>query len=271
MAVRRFNFRRKCREFAKFSTNSRSDTRSPHGAGAANHTDEWRFHATELADQFVAMFIALEGIDGSGKSTMAQRLVQAFSATGTPAILTREPGGTLLGEQIRTMLLSDESAAMLPRAEALLFAAARAQLVGEIVRPALERGTVVVTDRFTDSSLAYQWGGRELDKDEVSAVQQLATAGLQPDIKILLDLPVEAALRRRLADMDDVNRLDKEALHFHARVRGAYHFLVKSDPERWRVVDASQSEEQVWADISQAVNIRRLSQAIARSMDEEGH
>jgi dTMP kinase len=205
------------------------------------------------------MFIALEGLDGSGKSTMAERLVEALRALGLKAILTREPGGTKLGEHIRSVLLRDESATMVPEAETLLFAAARAQLVGEIIRPALERGTAVVTDRFTDSSLAYQWGGRELDMEAIRAVQQMATGGLEPDIKILLDLPVEVALRRRLSHAGEVNRLDKEALQFHARVRDAYHSLVETDPMRWRVVDASCSEDQVWDEISQAVNLDGLS------------
>ena len=141
---------------------------------------------------------------------------------------------------------------MLPQTETLLFAAARAQLVGEIVRPALERGTVVITDRFTDSSLAYQWGGRELNQEEVRSVQQLATAGLEPDVKILLDLPVQMALRRRMTGVGEVNRLDSEALEFHTRVRGAYHSLAKDDPARWHIVDAARSEDLVWIDVVQA-------------------
>jgi len=205
------------------------------------------------------LFIALEGIDGSGKSTVAERLQHAFLAAGKDAILTREPGGTALGELIRSVLLCDESTTMLPQAETLLFAAARAQLVGEIVRPALARGTVVITDRFADSSLAYQWGGRELDQGEVRAVQQMAAAGLEPDIKILLDLPVEMALQRRLASADGANRLDNEALQFHVRVRDAYHSLVAADPTRWLVVDASRTLERVWFDISRALNLSELT------------
>ena len=201
------------------------------------------------------LFIALEGIDGSGKSTIAERLVQAFDAAGIEAILTREPGGTALGERIRSLLLADDQGPILPETEALLFAAARAQLVGEVVRPALERGIVVITDRFADSSLAYQWGGRELDKDAVTAVQRMATSGLEPDIKILLDLPVETALRRRLAGADEVNRVDKEAVEFHARVRNAYLSLAGADPGRWRVVDASRPEDLVWSDVLRAVNL----------------
>jgi dTMP kinase len=157
------------------------------------------------------VFIALEGIDGSGKSTIADRLVVAFQEAGEKAVLTREPGGTAIGEQIRTVLLGQASTSMLPVTEMLLFAAARAQLVGEVIRPALADGMIVVIDRFSDSSLAYQWGARGLDKRVVAFVQELATGGLEPDLKILLDLPVETALGRRMAESQDVNRLDRGA------------------------------------------------------------
>ena len=121
------------------------------------------------------VFIALEGIDGSGKSTIARRLVAELQGAGRVAVLTREPGGTAIGEQIRTVLLGQASASMLPETEMLLFAAARAQHVGEVIRPALAQGLIVVTDRFSDSSLAYQWGARGLAKRDVSLAQELAT------------------------------------------------------------------------------------------------
>lgn len=197
---------------------------------------------------------------------MAERLTQAFTAAGKNVILTREPGGTALGEQIRTVLLSDESMAMLPQTEVLLFAAARAQLVGEVIRPALERGSVVITDRFVDSSMAYQWGGRELDRDAVWAVQAMATGGLEPDIKILLDLPVETALRRRHADLSEVNRLDNEVRQFHARVHDAYHSLADADPARWCIVDASRPVDLVWSDVLRAVNLNAPVTDNARRM-----
>jgi dTMP kinase len=195
------------------------------------------------------MLIALEGIDGSGKSTVAERLVAALQQEGTKAILTREPGGTAIGEQIRMVLLGDESMSMLPVTEMLLFAAARAQLVGEVIKPALAQGLVVVTDRFSDSSLAYQWGARGLAKRDVSLIQELATGGLEPDLKILLDLPVDTALGRRMATVHDVNRLDREQVQFRTRVRDAYHSLVAEDPARWRVVNADRSEDDVWRDV----------------------
>jgi dTMP kinase len=198
-------------------------------------------------------FIALEGVDGSGKSTVAKRLVPALLAAGKPAILTREPGGTAIGEQIRTVLLGAPSSSMLPMTEMLLFAAARAQLVGEVIEPALEGGLIVVSDRYSDSSLAYQWGARGLEKENVIQAQKIATGGLEPDLKILLDVPVEAALKRRMAVEHELNRLDREDVDFHRRVREAYHLLAEADPERWRVIDGDRDEDDVWLDVWQAV------------------
>jgi len=195
------------------------------------------------------VFIVLEGVDGSGKSTIAKRLVRALQNAGERAILTREPGGTTTGEQIRMVLLGHTSSSILPTTEMLLFAAARAQLVGEVIAPALRDGVIVVADRFSDSSLAYQWGARGLQKDAVIEAQKLATSGLEPDLKILLDLPIEAAVQRRMADMDEVNRLDREVIQFHSRVRDAYHSLVEADPARWRVIDANRAEDEVWSEV----------------------
>jgi dTMP kinase len=199
------------------------------------------------------VFIALEGIDGSGKSTIAERLVAALQHVGKRAILTREPGGTAIGEEIRVVLLGQASSSMLPATEMLLFAAARAQHVGEVIEPALAQGLIVVTDRFSDSSLAYQWGARGLPRRDVSQAQELATGGLEPDLKILLELPVDTALRRRMANLGAVNRLDREAIQFHTRVRDAYHMLVAADPARWRLVNADRGEDEVWSDVWLAV------------------
>jgi dTMP kinase len=198
-------------------------------------------------------FIAVEGVDGSGKSTIARRLVLGLNESARRAILTREPGGTTVGEQIRKVILGQASSSMLPTTEMLLFASARAQLVGEVIVPALREGLIVVADRFSDSSLAYQWGARGLDKDDVIQAQILATGGLEPDLKILLDLPIEAALARRMAEVHDVNRLDREVVQFHSRVRDAYHALVEADKARWRVIDANRAEDDVWSDVWLAV------------------
>jgi dTMP kinase len=195
------------------------------------------------------VFISLEGIDGSGKSTIAERLVSALQQAGKKAILTREPGGTALGEQIRLVLLGDAASSMLPATEMLLFTAARAQHVGEVIKPALAEGLIVVTDRFADSSRAYQWGARGLKKRDVDLAQELATEGLEPDLKIWLEVPVETALRRRMANAREVNRLDRETIQFHTRVHEAYHTLVAADPTRWRVINADRSEDEVWSDV----------------------
>jgi dTMP kinase len=199
------------------------------------------------------VFVAIEGPDGSGKTTVANRLAAALRAAGADVVFTREPGGTALGERIRDLLLNSDGDAMAAETEALLFAAARAQHVREVIRPALARGAVVVSDRFIDSSLAYQAGGRGLPLEAVLAAQTLATGGLEPDLKILLDVPAEVALRRRLADASQANRLDREGIEFYQRVHRAYHSLVVADSDRWRVVDATRAPEQVWQDVWQAV------------------
>jgi dTMP kinase len=227
-------------------------------AAAASHTDELRSRATASADSLTGALIALEGIDGSGKSTIAKRLVEKLRESGTSVILSREPGGTAIGEQIREILLQQESLSILPTTEMLLFAAARAQHVGELVRPALAEGLTVVADRFVDSSLAYQWGGRGLEKRAVDLAIELATDGLEPDLRILLDLPVESALRRRMADWNETNRMDRESIMFHGRVRDAYHSLVAADPARWSVVDANRAVDDVSAAVWRAVVSRRL-------------
>jgi dTMP kinase len=138
---------------------------------------------------------------------------------------------------------------MLPATEMLLFTAARAQHVGEVIKPALAEGLIVVTDRFADSSRAYQWGARGLEKRDVDLAQELATEGLEPDLKIWLEVPVETALRRLMANAREVNRLDRETIQFHTRVHEAYHTLVAADPTRWRVINADRSEDEVWSDV----------------------
>lgn len=198
-------------------------------------------------------FVALEGIEGSGKSTVARRLADACRARGFAVTATREPGGGVIGERIRALLLDNDAGAMAAETEALLFAASRAQLVAEVIRPALARGDVVIVDRFADSSLAYQWGGRGLPLDAVTAVQALATGGLEPDVKLLLDLPVALGLQRRFARGNETNRMDQETIAFHERVREAYHALVAAQPNRWRVIDASRPESDVWSDVWSAV------------------
>jgi dTMP kinase len=201
-------------------------------------------------------FITLEGPDGAGKSTQAKLLVVAIEKANVRAVLTREPGGTQIGEDIRSVLLGPDSYAMLASTEALLMSAARAQHVGEVVGPALARGEWVVSDRYVDSTLAYQGGGRGLSMDALRQVQAFATGNLLPDLTFLLDLPVEVGLRRRLGSAGETNRLDEESYAFHEAVRERFLALAAAEPERWIVVDASQPAQLVWQDLRTAMNDR---------------
>lgn len=202
------------------------------------------------------LFIALEGPEGSGKTTQARLLAERLRGRFAEVIVTREPGGTPAGERIRAILLDQMECAILPATEALLLAAARAQHVGEVILPALERGAAVVCDRFVDSSLAYQAGGRGLPIEEVRSINRLATGGLEPDLRILFDLPVDVGLRRRFGGAGEVNRIDLAGIEFHERVRACYHRLVEADPDAWVVIDAGQSPAQVASDLWQVVEAR---------------
>ncbi len=198
-------------------------------------------------------FVALEGPEGSGKTTQGRLLADALEDQGYTVLLTREPGGTQIGERLRDLLLGPSGCAMLPETEALLFAAARSQHVREVIVPALAAGNVVVCDRFTDSSLAYQGGGRGLDMAILRTVQCLATGGLVPDLRVLLDLPVELGLSRRHMGLEMTNHLDDADVSFHEKVRAKYHELVQEDPGAWRVVDAAKDVEVLGQEIAEAV------------------
>ncbi len=215
------------------------------------------------------LLIVFEGPEGAGKSTQARVLADDLRRNGLDVVLTREPGGTALGERIRSLLLHDEGYAMLAATEALLHAAARAQHVGEVIAPALARGGVVVSDRFVDSSYAYQGGGLGVPREELRAVQRLATGGVMPDLRVLIDLPVVDGLARRLGDRDNVNRMDVAGLPFHERVRGAYLDLARDDPAGWVRVDGTGSVDRVAAAV--ASDIRdRLGPRLALLRREEG-
>jgi dTMP kinase len=173
-------------------------------------------------------------------------------------LLTHEPGGTPLGTELRRLLLDREELQLSPRAEALLMNASRAQLVETVIRPALERGDVVVSDRFADSTLAYQGAGRALDRQDLGSVISFATAGLQPDMTMLLDVPVEVGLARKHAQ-DQRNRFEAETLAFHTRVRSAYHSLAQLQPERWHCFNAEDEPDRlsdlIWDTVSKRMGL----------------
>jgi dTMP kinase len=195
------------------------------------------------------LFVTFEGIDRSGKTTQAGLLVDAL---GDEALGVREPGGTPAGERLRD-LLKDAEIELAPETEALLFAAARSELVANVILPALDTGKVVVSDRFLDSSLAYQGGARGLGIDDVERVNQFATRGLKPDLTFLLDLaPDDAAARAGEAD-----RFEDEGTDLQAAVGAAYEHLIEADPDRWRRIDATRSPDEVHADVLAAVEAAR--------------
>ncbi len=184
------------------------------------------------------LFITLEGGDGTGKSTQAALIGDWFTAKGREIVFTREPGGTDLGNELREIVLHSRGH-IAPRAEALLYAADRAHHIATVVRPALERGAVVIQDRYLDSSVAYQGAGRVLDPDEVRHVSMWATEGLVPDVTVVLDLDPAIGRDRLDAANKQFDRLEAEALEFHTRVRDAYLTMAAAEPERFLVVDAT--------------------------------
>lgn len=191
-----------------------------------------------LTSSVTPRFIAFEGPEGGGKSTQIRAVARALSARRIPHILTREPGGTVIGEQVRAILLGNENRAMVARTEALLLLAARAQHVAEVIAPARERGETVLCDRFAGATLAYQGYGRGLPLDELRRLQAFAAGTLAPDLTLLFDLPVEIGLTRRHA-AGEVNRLDAAGLDFHRRVRAGYLALAAEEPTRWVCLDAA--------------------------------
>jgi dTMP kinase len=203
----------------------------------------------------MAAFITLEGPDGSGKTGQAEALSDFLREHGLDVLLTREPGGTPIGDKIRKVLADLENAAMLPQTEFLLFSASRAQLVEEVIRPNLQAGRWVISDRFFDSSLAYQGFGHKLDLDKLLTITRFATGGLEPDLTLLLDLPAEEGLERRQKG-GSWNRLDAYDVDFHRRARAGYLKLAKSEPARWAVIDASESFERVQQAIQEIVSAR---------------
>jgi dTMP kinase len=185
------------------------------------------------------MFITFEGSEGSGKTSQLAQLVTFLQQSGYTVLTPREPGGTAIGEQVRSVLFDLKNAGMLAPTEVLLFQASRAQLVGQVIRPYLEAGGIVLCDRYADSTLAYQGYGRQLDLVQLRALIDFATGGLKPDLTLLLDVEVESGLKRRTQD-GNRNRLDILDVEFYRRVRQGYLELARLEPERWVIIDANQ-------------------------------
>ncbi len=191
----------------------------------------------------MALFITFEGGAGSGKSLQASALYRRLSQSAIPTLLTHEPGGTPCGNRIGRWLKWAEVKDISPLTELLLFNASRAQLVNEVLQPNLEKGKVVICDRYTDSTAAYQSYGRGLDLELVEAINNAATQGLKPDLTVLLDIPVEAGLARKRVKKQD--RFEQEDIAFHQRVADGFHKLAANDPQRWLVIDATQPKENI--------------------------
>lgn len=208
------------------------------------------------------MFITLEGPEGSGKTTQLPRLAEFIRTLGYDVLTTREPGGTPIGDQIRSVITGMKNTAMQPRTEILLFQASRAQLVEEVIRPSLAAGKFVLCDRYADSTLAYQGFGHGLPQEDLRWLLRFATGGLKPDLTLLLDVDVEVGLQRRQQGGGEWNRLDAYAVAFHQRVRQGYLALAAEEPQRWLVLDASRPQDEVLLDLQQAVQNRLNSKPV---------
>jgi dTMP kinase len=210
------------------------------------------------------MFITLEGPEGGGKTAHARPLAAFLTEQGYQVVTTREPGGTDIGDQVRAILMRLENTSMKPRTETLLFLAARAQLVEERIRPELELNHIVISDRYADSTLAYQGYGHGNDLDALRHLLNFATGSLWPDLTILLDIDPEIGLQRKHTG-GEWNRMDAYTLAFHQRVWRGYRELAAGDPDRWAIVDASQPQEAVQAEIRQVVLKRLENRAALRT------
>ena len=205
------------------------------------------------------MFITLEGPEGSGKTSHIPPLVEYLRDKGYMVFPTREPGGTSIGEQIREVIHNLKNEEMHPRTETLLYQAARAQIVEQVFKPRLAASEIVISDRYYDSTIAYQGYGHQQDLEQVRALVKYATGGLVPDLTILLDVDVEEGLRRKKKD-NEWNRLDAYTLEFHQRVHAGYAEMVKQEPNRWVLVDANRS----WDEVQEELRMVMLGRLKAR-------
>ena len=200
-----------------------------------------------MADR--GLFITFEGTDGAGKTTQIERLSADLKRGGYDICLTREPGGTPISEQIRDMLLNPDHSEMASTTELLLYAASRAQHVSEVIKPALEAGQVVISSRFADAMVVYQGYGRGLDLERIHHLNRIATDGVKPDVTFVLDLPVEVGLQRVQNSRGGLDRLEREKIEFHRRLREGYQTIARQEPQRLKIIDAQVSPERVYAQI----------------------
>ena len=199
------------------------------------------------------MFITLEGPEGSGKTSHIPYLVEYLREKGYTVFPTREHGGTSISEQIRDILHDLKNAEMHPRTETLLYQAARAQIVEQVIKPRLDAGEIVISDRYYDSTIAYQGYGHQQDLEQVRALVKYATGGLTPDLTILLDLEIEVGLKRKTQNEMEWNRMDAYTVEFHKRVRAGYLEMVKQEPKRWVVVNSEQKWDDVQAELKKVI------------------
>jgi dTMP kinase len=212
----------------------------------------------------LSLFITFEGPDGSGKTTQARMLTEYLKSCGRDVIYTREPGGTEISEQIRDVILSTRNKSMRNETEVLLFSAARAQIVAELIRPALAQGKLVICDRYYDSTLAYQGYGLGLDLDALRAITKFATGGLVPDLTFYVDVPAEVGLARR--HRGETNRLDQKDVEYHARVRNGYLELAQAEPKRFIVIDGTGTIDVV----QEKIRVRTMAELQVRQMTKDG-
>ncbi|MDH5357379.1 MAG: dTMP kinase [Gammaproteobacteria bacterium] len=195
-------------------------------------------------------FISIEGIEGAGKSTQLAFIERYLKENGKQLVVTREPGGTELGEQIRTLLLTPTKTSMAVDTELLLMFAARSEHVAQVIKPALENGNWVLSDRFTDATFAYQGGGRGIDRQRIADIADWTLHGLQPDLTLLFDVPVEVGQQRVLSRNQGVDRFEQEKVEFFQRIRDCYLQRAQQEPERIKIIDASQSIAQIEAQLT---------------------
>jgi len=203
------------------------------------------------------IFITFEGIEGCGKSTQSRLLKEFLEESGVPVMHTREPGGPKISEEIRKILLSNDNAEMVPETELLLYMASRSQHTAEWIIPALDEGKLVISDRYYDSTLAYQGAARKLDRSIIDVITKFATYNLVPDLTILIDLPAEKGLSRIHVDVAD--RLESESMDFHRKVREGFLDLANEEKERYLIVDGTGSIDEIHSQIISAVKTRFLS------------